>query len=288
MGHHYTPNIHLQRFGTKANRERIWMFNTETHQFVQLPCNRVAQSPNFYPDDVEIKLNYQIEIPGNEGIKKLLRFESLEPEERKSVAAHMIVMSSRGPRQRRKNRDVMPDVFADTANRVKQRLNELYEGEAERNQKLLELEELTMSWLEQPPAHVEHLLKTPFISPKTVELIYNMSWELVPAPGDRYYVTSDTPAHYFEGMGMAKHEAEFTMTLSSEFALVAHHQGQQQSLRFREKAERKLTDELNRRILDTTEKFVFSSEPGDWIKNSSKKKLHLNIIRWEPSRRIYA
>ena len=45
-----------------------------------------------------------------------------------------------------------------------------------------------------------------------MEYIHNMAWHVLPAPPGMYFVTCDTPAHIFEGLGVGRTDSEFTFT----------------------------------------------------------------------------
>jgi len=137
MGHHYTPNAHLQRFGTKENSELIWMYDREADSFKQLPCKVAAQSPKYYPDDVEEKLADFIEGPGNKTIAKVINREELSHDDRFSLAAYMYVMRSRGPRQRRTNREIFPEIFAETMEKARAKVIEDFQSDAHELEKQL-------------------------------------------------------------------------------------------------------------------------------------------------------
>ena len=79
-------------------------------------------------------------------------------------------------------------------------------------------------FLKQMPQQVLDQVRTPFWTERTVELIHNMAWHVVPAPSGTYFVTCDTPAHFFEGLGVGQQDSEFTFPISKGFALIGEHQ----------------------------------------------------------------
>ncbi len=106
-----------------------------------------------------------------------------------------------------------------------------------------------------------------------------MSWHLIPAQQGMHFLTCDTPAHIFESLGLRSPGAEFTITLSKDFALVAentHNYGV-----YYNNTSSQLTKEINRRILSHAERFVFSSFKADWIAQVAHKEIpNLNRIDW--------
>jgi hypothetical protein len=257
------------------------MYDKQTRRFKQLPIDKVAQAPNYYPDDVEIYLNEKVEMPGSDGIEKLLRNQYLSEEERWSVAKHIFIMHSRGPRRRRLNQGKEVAALAKVIEKMHQDLicaEALGRNVQPHREELRRLEE---KWSKQVPEFVDRMARTPFESPNTISAVSKMAWHVFPAAEGYAHITSDTPARFFEGLGIATPDAEFTITLSKEIALVGNNRGIPGTTTFYSSVSLQTTKEINRRIISTTERFIYSSESFAWIDVVGQKQVHyLSNIRW--------
>lgn len=286
MGH-YTPQAHLKRFEIAEKPEFIWMYDKRTEKFKEIHVSKVAKETHYYPADVEDDLNHLVEIPGGYCIEKLLRLNSLTDQERHQLSVYLFTMRSRGPRQRSKAEKAAESAFEKVLAETRELLlhwNEQAETGEERQLaklKLSEFEELERTWQEQPPDLVERLIKTPHISESTVRAIREMTWEILPVAPGMQFLTSDTPAHYFESLGLGDKECQFTFTITKEVALIGHYRGNPGSTLYHSPISPYMTREINRRILSTTERFVFCSKKETWICAAAKKaNPFLSLIRF--------
>lgn len=247
-----------------------------------LPVDVVAQEQKYYPDDVEKALSDAVESPGNKVIAKLLAQTRLTVEERLDLTRYVVIMLTRGPRNRRKTFAMAAQLLPEYFEEIQSALAWLEQFDRSDIDPFIkkQFETMEQSWtLAYPPALLE-FLKTPHISAILVKAINEMSWEILPTASGHYFVTSDTPAHYFEGIGLASRDAEFVFTLSKDFALLGHRRGRLTSLRFHSRSRNAIAKEVNRRIISTTERFVFSHRFDDWIDVVSQKSNHLSSILW--------
>lgn len=283
MGH-YTPQMHLRRFEIEGKPDFVCMYDRESRQFKALPCKMVAQEKYYYPPDIEEYLNILIEVPGNRCVRKLMNREPLNDEERFDLACYMMTMSTRGPRMRKQVFQMMDKLFSDKTKKLRDEIIELKDGAAaDRVEKLCkDLDAIEQKWKESLPAELRRQIQKPHFSARTVGAIQAMSWEICPAPEGHFFLTSDTPVHFFESLGVGKAESEFTFSLSKDYALIGHHYGKPGNLRFLERCGPFLAKEINRRIISTTERFIFSHRKADWIDVLAQKpSLRLNLIRWD-------
>lgn len=201
MGHHQNPRRHLRRFEISTRPGFIWMYDKDARGFKPLPVDKVAQAPRYYPDDIEIRLNQEIEIPGSNGIEKLLRQEHLNEEERWSVAQHIFVMHTRGPRRRRLNQHQIAEALANVFEEMREQVQQTAEPEDDVSKLLQEISRLEKKWSNDRPDFVDRIARTPFQSHNTVATVFNMAWHVVPAADGYAYITSDTPAHFLRELG---------------------------------------------------------------------------------------
>lgn len=284
MGHHYNPRKHLQRFRSDGEKHNcIWMYDKTTRVFTWAGISGVAAEDGFYDEDVEKALAHAIEGPSNPVVDKILSRKMLDNEERSRLTLYMLTMSTRGPRQRRKSIDQAPKclskVFQETRSQFQAWADENGADSELQSNRLQELNRLESQYANTTPEYVQRLIRTPFVSEQLLECLHNMFWHILPAPPGTFFITSDTPAHYFEGMGLGNPKSEFTFPLSKGIALLGEHQ-HSHGMAY-EKPDAQLVKEVNRRILSVTERFVFSPKNEPWIDSVAQKAYpFLTSIRW--------
>jgi hypothetical protein len=283
LGQHYTPQAHLKRFHIPKRPQFIWQYDKTRKCFQDLPINKVAQERDFYPADVEKELNELIEIPGNRCINKLLSGGTVTTQDRMDLSVYIVSMFMRGPVRREKIfgstdeirtnvfNSFRADIFKDISSESWHRLNKV----------LKNLDEVEKSFAAELPGELIDRLKTPFISDRMIDAIFDMTWELIPAQEDQKFITSDTPAHIFESLGVSRTTSEVTFTISKDLALIGHNQGPKRIGRLREKNPTQFIKEINRRIISASGRFIYSQKRETWIETlSDKTSLHLSLIRW--------
>lgn len=283
MGKHYVPQAHLRRFQIDDSPGFVWMYDKQTEKFSKAAVKKVAQEADFYPEEVEKALAEVVERPANMCIDKLLRKEKLDNGERTSLSLYMLIMATRGPRQRRKSLELAPKVLKGVVDETRQEIEKAAGNRSESEQSQRQLEELKAAeerFSKQLPENLVELIRTPFWSEQTVEGLHNMRWHILPAPGGTHFVTADTPAHFFECWGVGNAESEFTFPISRDFALIGEHQNSW-GLAF-DKPQVQLAREINRRILSHAERFVFSPMKAPWIPTvAHKSDPYLSRILWQ-------
>jgi hypothetical protein len=284
MGKHYVPQAHLRRFAINDRPDFVWMYDKKTRKFSQAVISKVAQEPDFYSPDVERALAKTVELPGNQCIDRLLRREKLDNAERTQLSLYMMIMATRGPRQRRKSVELIPEVLDGLVAETREWLeSQIRQGGSDVEwvvSRLGELEAVHQKFAQETPPQIIDQIRTPFWSERTVEAIHNMAWHIIPASPPSYFVTCDTPAHFFEGQGLENQDSEFTFPISKSFALVGEHR-HSAGIYF-EKSRTQFTKEVTRRILSHAERFVFSPMKDTWIDTvAQKSNPFLSHIRWD-------
>ncbi len=284
MGHHYTPRAHLRRFKIDGSKDLIWMFDKKSKSFVQAAIGKVAQEPEFYDEDIEKGLAQDIEGPSNAVIGKILNRENLDNAERTQFSMYLVTMATRGPRLRRKAIEHAPEslksVVIENRTQIEKWIEENGDDVELQKSRLKELEVLEEQYASQIPQHVMNLIRIPFWSPRTVEFVHKMRWHIIPAPPHAYFVTSDTPAHFFDSYGVGNQKSEFTFPISKSLALIGEHQ-HSWGIAYEEPDEW-MVGEVNRRILSVCERFVFAPHQDPNIETMAlESNPYLSRIVWQ-------
>lgn len=284
MGHHYVPREYLRAFETPALRQEIWVYDKRDREARILPIKAVAQSPKFYEADVETKLA-EMEGQTNAVLRSVRSTGQLRPEDRPGLAYYVAVMLYRSPRHRRQNVGRVPGVLQDVVQEFSEAIEKLAaakpDGDPIVARRRQELDDLTAKYSKEPPKQVKEQVRSPWPSENVLELISRKTWRLLVGKDTEPFVTSDSPAVFFEGLGLANPDSELTMPLSPSIALIADHKSEIGST-FIVRPNNALVREVNRRVIADAERFVFASTPQPWVpKVAAKKQPYLSRIKWD-------
>jgi hypothetical protein len=282
MGHHYVPRQHLRRFKIEGQKDLIWMYDKQTRKFCQAGIASVAQEPGFYDLDVEQALAAEVEGPGKIAIDKLLERQTIDHSSRLQLSFYFLTMLTRGPRRRKKSLEEFPETREDVLKEAEDYIRDWIQREPDNPlayTRLKELEAARVKFTAEIPQNIIDQIRTPFWSENMLHAIYNMYWHIIPASDGVFYVTSDTPAHFFESYGLGTTDSEFTFTLSHKFALIGENK-RHLGICY-EKPQVQIGKEINRRILSHADRFAFSPRKESWIETVSQKRdPFLNRIHW--------
>lgn len=273
MGYHYTPNAHLKRFAIDNKPHEVYQYDKVEGKFRTKPTRKAAQEVEYYADTVEKHLNRSIEVPGNKCVDKLMNWRALNFSERQQFAAYVFNMHARGPYSRKRNeriaRRLVPSErkkFDSVRKYLVLQASQLHDIKlaARAQAALLELDKAVENIYEKSD-FVQSLIKKPHESPLSAAIIFAMDWHLIVAPPETFFITSDTPATFFECYGLIDIDCEVTFTMSKKIALIGTSYQANGSTIWHHRSTPDYIEEINRRIISTTDRYVFSSQKADWI-----------------------
>jgi Protein of unknown function (DUF4238) len=246
---------------------------------------RLRKSRNFCSQSTEAILAETVERPANFVIQKLTTRQPITAGERVQLAYYVAVMMKRIPAHRRRSSEMLRDVLADRVSEVRSHLNALSEQAGADPEILkrrgLELDVVERKFQVQPPPNVLEQNREPWPSQRTLQLLFRMTWRVLIWSGPAYFLTSDNPAFYFRGLGLARKESELSFPLSTHHLLHGSWQQAGSELVF-VGVEQAMVKEINRRVVSDAERLVFYHQAADWLpKMFKKEKLLLNEIEWQ-------
>jgi hypothetical protein len=285
MGHHYVPQEYLRAWEVPGSPGMILTNDKKELTSKPLPIKRVAQAPGYCEAEVEAELNARLEGPANIILEELRNLRPITEEQRIHFAIYTATMMKRVPRRRRINRDdILPKALTSTIDRM---LAEIQAWAATTTnmelvaQRLAEIERIRKQFEEEPPKEVTDQIESPWPTKKMIEVVAAMAWRLVFTRGPQYFVTSDNPAFFFEGLGVGTPEGEIAFPLSPSVAFMGSNQGTPGSIKLIE-VRQKIVREVNRRMAAGAERFVFTREPELWLLETMKKRRpYLSRISWD-------
>jgi len=259
------------------------MYDKDRLTFSQVSIKAAAQSPQYYDQNVEDGLARGIEGPANAVIDKVCRQEALNNAERTQLSMYLLTMATRGPRQRRKAlEEVAPKALEATIKEIEAQIQKVIDesgGDQRAIARMKELHAVRETFAKTPPKNIVDLIRIPFWSEQTVLCVHNMVWRIVPAPPETFYLTCDTPTHLSEWAGVGTPQSELTFPISMDLALIGSHTGQPATIEH-VPAQEGLVTEVNRRMVNCTERFIFSHIKEDWIAELADNPPPFNRIQW--------
>jgi hypothetical protein len=282
MGKHYVPQEYLRGFSADPERSNVWMFDKTSRAWSCAAIKQVAQTRDYYPADVEARLFAEVEGPGHLALTALRRGSVLIDSERESLAYYIAVLVMRGPRQRRRGRELVPVVLDTTISELRNELVELRTAEnSDRITCLLsDIERIEQKYRVKTPSTVHEQIESPWPSTQVFTAIMRMTWRIVRIPSDRFLVTTDNPVYFFDSYGLGTDRAELSFPIDSHSALLGSHQGKAGAT-LTMVAKPTLVKEVNRRVTSGAERFVFSPRQEKWIETLSLRvDPYLSRIKW--------
>lgn len=279
MGDHYVPREHLRRFAADADETFVWMCDKKLRTYKKAGISAVANEVDYYPDEVEKEFANNVEGKAAEIARKIQRKDELTRDERVKFSFYMFTMATRGPRRRRILKEKAPAIMKDTFEEARSKVSNEADN-ASAPKVLSHLDDLEAAFSQQWPSELVDLLHTPFSSFRTVNAVFNMTWNICSAPAGARFVTSDTPAHYFESLGVGRPESEFTFPISTTCALIGQHLGIDKVI-YRN-IDARTVRHVNRRVLSHAERFAFSAKEELWLDDVMQKSSHQEqLIKWK-------
>jgi hypothetical protein len=283
MGHHYVPQKYLRGFAETGNADAIWMYDKRLRQFTNPGIKSVAQEPGFYTDDAEQQLNELVEKPANKVLDKLRNQERITETDRIHLGVYIATMMKRVPKRRTEAYSMIPSVFEKTITKVRTQIQEWAQTTQNKEvaeRKLHELEAAEKKLQNEAPDFLSEQIRKPWASEEWISAICTMTWRIARSPASDFFITSDNPAYFFKAYGIATPKSELTFPISTDLALFASWQGEQNTTIYVQ-ARPALVREANKRLMSGAERFVFSHRKEDWIaKISDKSNPYLSRIRW--------
>jgi hypothetical protein len=117
----------------------------------------------------------------------------------------------------------------------------------------------------EPPETVTSMIHSPWPLPKAVELIHSMSWFLSPSRNTAFFVTGDNPVFFVRGYGLANVRTELCIPINPYWVLSCNWQARPQSLLVTKPLKQSLMNEINKRTISNSTRFVFSHRTAPWI-----------------------
>lgn len=285
MGSHYVPQKYLAGFVSSSRPAQVWMYDKKTGKSCYAAIRNVAQETGYYPPETERQLA-DLEGSANRALDSLRVGAAITAQEREYLAFYMATMMSRVPRRRRVAQDLYPAALEETFREQHPVLEAWARSAADSQQvqfRLAEIDGIRTKFRKAPPKEVVKQVRSPWPSRGMVTRVEAMTWRILPAGQDQFYITSDNPAYFFEDCGIGNPRSELVFPISTQLALVANWQGARAATLYMS-ARASFTKEINRRIASGAERFVFSHRQASWIRTlATRRDPFLSWLVWLPT-----
>jgi hypothetical protein len=285
MGDHYAPRKYLLGFCDPKEPGRIWVYDRVAKRRFRTTVGNVAHENNYYDPEDEKALNEWVEMPANPIIGRLREGGGIAGEDREKLAVYIATFICRVPYRRTLAKAVAPEAIQETIRETREQI--LTQGEQlglssdliER--KLAEVDSFAEKYKSDYPPEVWEQIRNPWPTEKIVQAVYRMTWRVLASEGPSYFLSSDNPVFFFNGIGLGNSDSEFSFPLSSRLLLLGNlWRGRQTSPMV---IDQHYVKEFNRRTASKSTRFLFYHEWQDWIAAlGDKQEQHhrLNRLVW--------
>lgn len=283
MGQHYVPRYYLKGFTLPNDSDRIWVYERGKDRGYIAGLKRIANENHFYPEEIEEFLANEVEEPANSVIEKIRDGKPISSDEKTTLAKYMMVMWKRVPNQKKWSSEKTSLILENSLDAVENELNVLAEENPEKID-VIRKREAELAQLRTDEKKKEEMIYDTWVSnlspestPQSVHALSLMKrcyWLTEGEP----FITSDNPLFFFTQIGIGKQKSEVSFPISKSIALWATWRVDLEEGKYI-KAHKQVIREINRRTIDHTCKYVYSSTRSDWIFLSmNKKRRRLNRI----------
>jgi len=283
MGDHYIPRFYLKGFTQSPESDRIWVYERGKESGFISSVKSIANEKHLYTREVEAYLANQVEGRANPIIRKIREHIPISSEEKKALAKYILVLWKRVPNHKILLQDKYPKVL----NKVITKIDDQFLALLKERPDQMEIIEKRREELknirtdeEKKKGFLDEFWITNIRSDNTtraMNALCMMNW-CYWITKDEYFVTSDNPLFFFNSIGLANVKSEVSIPISKTIALWATWRTDIKEGSFL-KARRQIVREINRRTIKNATRFIFCSDPFDWvIKILSKSKIYLSWI----------
>jgi len=161
----------------------------------------------------------------------------------------------------------IPEALADTVHKTKAWIEEAARAghidEAMLRARLAEVDAVEQKFRREIPEEVREIIETPWPFQSMLLAVHSMFWRVVRTGGPSFFLTSDNPASFFEGIGLEHPECELILPLSTDMLL--HCSWRPGGPLVPKDVAQRLVKEFNRRTAYSAERFVFYHKDEVWI-----------------------
>lgn len=265
MGHHYLPRRLLRGFSME---DRVWTFDKVSHWHPKnLPISRVAQEPAMYTEEIEERLNNEVEQPFNAILDRLDAGGNIELEDSEKIANYVLATFRRVPVGRSRTFSVVPEVTEqvereqyariDLLERIDPSAQELAEKGRENVAEIFaRIRGGNKDWL-------WHSTLMPEKFSNLTTLLKKMSWNYRRAPLGRQILIGDNPVLFDESMGLINERATLTVPIRYDGVLVGS--WLKASQRMCKILSPQQVRFINYMIVARSNRWVFCRENEEWV-----------------------
>lgn len=277
MGNHYVPQAYLRGFATPQDPDQIWMFDRADSSWRKAAINRVAQQRGYYDAETEKALRTDIEGPAHIALAKLRARPDLSHDERFDLTRYISCLMRRVPRGRRRTVELLDkaSMIDDVIDRLRDEIVEAIQHRGENTEGagvLGQLEGLRAKYHETPSENLASWIHQPWPLMGSTRALYEMTWRVIHSEDDSTFLTSDNPAHFFEGIGLGHEHSEIAFPLATHLGLIANWQGPRRQSFLAVGRQREIVREINRRTIAGAERFIFSHREAPWVAGIAQRK----------------
>ena len=286
---HFLPQFYLRGFMDPKNKPFIWMYEKGSELIKPVSVKDAAVHSNYYAFEKEDgtinRYSYEegfakIEDIVAPSIKKALNFEPINNIERGHISTFMALSFLRVPSFRDGIKKTIESHHRAQAMHMALDkeifMKEMKEIEIEHNKDLGDLDALREDFIEgKYNIEVDEYRSLGILNHSLFPLasvIHRHYWHFLVAPYNCKFITCDNPFFYInpykklldqKGVGLETEKTEITFPLSKEIAILAKWKNEKDNY---VSVSKNKVDEINRRTVISSNRFVYSSQKSNKLK----------------------
>ena len=255
---HYIPKYYLNGFCNSDNI--IYCYDLDNDTIRESTVNDVAFINNFYSNEVEEKLNREIEIPANVVLDQIKKKTLPNSEEKTILAKYMIKMLQRVPTGWERAKKAIPQVFDKVAPDFDREVAALIKKFPHKRLKLEqeweETKQQQIRWKNNPPQDLWHTLLKNEEMMKSTHVLSRLNWTFYVSEQPNF-ITSDNPVFYTRLIGLNNARSEVNFPISSHILLHASYLAEPSNFY---EASKDTIVRANERTVKSANRYIFHCE----------------------------
>ena len=269
----------MKGFQTKAGKDWVVRYEKGNGPVKELPIKVVASENDLYPPEIEHHLNERYEKPANRVLEKLRRYELASKGDRLALVEYFLLMRERTPSKKQETSGKVNELIPERLKLIESERDAALAAHPEKKEVIGANFDRIKNYIDSDGAISEQIwlrLLQNMTFPRIFNALLAMNWCYVVNKSKDSFITCDAPFFFTSGIGLNKPSSEVFIPISARIALWLNWYPIKRHII---EARQSIINEINKRQVHNSTKYVFFSEEQAWLKNyCASNKLELRTL----------
>ncbi len=274
--HHYIPRFYLDGFTESLDSPILYRYERGRQEPLLLTTESVGFEKHFYTitnssgqkdsNTIEDFLANNVESPAQSILRKIRNQEMIAPAEKLILSRYIVYLMRRVPHSRERVDHLAAKVIRSTSESLNADIDKAISKYPKKAQQYEERRSAIAQALEKygntiPKDVIINSLR--YTAPHVTATISEMTWQFLVCGENKFFITSDNPVFFDEGLGIQDEKAEISIPISKSIALWITW-----SIYLRDDFILTTDDavaEINRRTLHAMTRYIFAPKNVNWL-----------------------